>query len=255
MQPKPVFELPHYQLLNETREAFLKELLPTWIRELDLKSAIDVGCGQGYFSGTLQSLGLDVTACDGRRENIEIAARNHLGVNFRVANAEDPALATLGKFDLTFCFGLLYHLENPFIAIRNLQGLAGKVLMLESVCIPGDRAILDLRDEGKTEDQGLNFVAFYPTEACLVKMLHCSGFPHVYRFRRMPDHEDFREGRTQGRVRTIMTASRAPLNFSILVEASDPPQVVNPWATGWGKVRGSAHVLRNALRPVKEKTD
>jgi len=32
---------------------------------LSLRTAIDVGCGLGYFSGFLRSLGFDVTAVDG----------------------------------------------------------------------------------------------------------------------------------------------------------------------------------------------
>ena len=47
-----------------------------------------------------------------------------------------------------------------------------------------------LVDEGKTEDQGLNHIAFYPTEACLIKMLYRSGYSHVYVFNVPPDHSD-----------------------------------------------------------------
>jgi SAM-dependent methyltransferase len=254
MPPKPIFDLPHYERLNETREAFLREFLPAWIGRLGLNTAIDVGCGLGYFSRALQGLGLRVTACDGRRENVEEASRRYPQISFRVANVEDSALESLGKFDLVFCFGLLYHLENPFAALRNLHALTGKVLLVESMCVPGGRALLDLREEGKTEDQGLNFVAFYPTEPCLVKMLHSAGFPFVYRFSRMPEHEAFHEGGTRKQMRTMLAASKDTLEFPILVRATDPPQIVDPWATGWGKVRGSADRLRALLRPDRVRT-
>jgi SAM-dependent methyltransferase len=249
MPPKPIFDRPHYQRINEAREAFVREFLPAWIDGLSLKTAIDVGCGQGYFSEALQRLGLSVTACDARQENVEEALRKYPQISFRVANVENGDLKDFGKFDLVFCFGLLYHLENPFAALRNLHTLTVKVLILESMCVPGGRALLDLREEGKTEDQGLNFVAFYPTESCLIKMLHYAGFPFVYRFSHMPEHEHFHEGGTRRQMRTVLAASEDALEFSNLERATDSPQIVDPWATGWGKVRGTAGRLRALLRP------
>ena len=104
-------------------------------------------------------------------------------MEFRVADAEDGRVGSLGKFDLTLCFGLLYHLENPFAAIRNLFALTAKVALLEAMCLPGDEPVLGVREEGPTEDQALRYIALYPTENCLVKLLYRSGFPFVYRVR------------------------------------------------------------------------
>jgi len=54
-------------------------------------------------------------------------------------------------------------------------------------------AAMELLDEGSSKDQGLDFVAFYPTEECLVKMLYRSGFPFVYLFQRLPEHALYRQ--------------------------------------------------------------
>ena len=252
MPQKPVFDLPHYQALNETREGFLRELLPGWIQELNLKTSVDVGCGQGHFSAFLQSAGFRVMACDGRRENVEEAARKYPSIDFRQANVEDPAILEMGKFDLVLCFGLLYHLENPFAAIRNLHSMTRQVLLLEGMCIPGEEPVLNLRNEVNAEDQGLNFVAFYPTESCLVKMLISSGFPFVYRFRRRPAHEDYSESPRRKQVRTILAASCVPLSNSILDRATDSLNNADVWATSLAKVRMAAHRVRVALHPGRD---
>src|SRR5262249_7759633 len=155
--------------------------------------AIDVGCGLGYFSALLKSLGFDVTAIDGRQQNVEEAARRHPGIVFKRCDAQSPELVQFGKFDLVFCFGLLYHLENPFLTIPYLLEMTKKLLLVEGVIYPGRDPVMGLVDEGATEDQGLNHVAFYPTESCLVKMLYRSGFARVYRFAPLADHIEYRD--------------------------------------------------------------
>ena len=117
---------------SETRDArmeFLRRVIPPWQPLLGLHTALDLGCGVGYFSTMLRDLGLSVTAADARPKNIAEARSRHPGIDFRVADAEDASLASLGTFDLVVCFGLLYHLENPLRAMRNLRALTGKILV------------------------------------------------------------------------------------------------------------------------------
>jgi hypothetical protein len=40
---------------------------------------------------------------------------------------EDLSLRDIGTVDLVLSVGLLYHLENPFRAIRNFHALTGKL--------------------------------------------------------------------------------------------------------------------------------
>ena len=110
------------------------ELIP----KVSIKTAIDVGCGLGHFSRLLQSLGLEVAAVDGRQQNVDEARRRSTNIQFQQFNAEDMNISRLGAFDLGFCFGLLYHLENPLLTIRNLRAITGKILLVESVIFPGN---------------------------------------------------------------------------------------------------------------------
>ncbi len=217
-----IFDQPHQAEYMERRCAFLSRFLPQWKRELDLRTALDVGCGVGYFSAFLRDMGFQVTAVDGREENVAEARARHSGIEFRVCDVEDPQLSALGTFDMVLAFGLLYHLENPFRAIRNLHALTGKLLLIESLFVPGEAPALLLLDEYAVEDQSLRSVSCYPTEAAIAKMAFRSGFPHVYRFREFPDHEQFRRVDGRDRVRTLFAAATCDVRSPLLEAATEP---------------------------------
>lgn len=227
---------------------FLRRVILPWTPELGLRSALDLGCGVGHFSAMLRDLGLQVTAADARSANIEEARSRHPGINFQVADAEDPSLATLGTFDLVVCFGLLYHLENPMRAIRNLRALAGKLLLLESMSLPEEQPFLLLRDEPPGEDQSLRAVSCYPSEGAIVKMSYRAGFPHVYRFKELPDHEDFRAGVGRAQARTVIAASMSALHSPLIDIAAEPTPSGDLWTTD---PTGITKVLRRFRRNMK----
>ena len=254
MSAPRIFDREHYDRLNVSRGALVSSLLMELKEPLGLKSAIDVGCGLGHFSGLLRGLGFDVTAVDGRAENAEEAARRHPGINFHTCNAEDPQLRKLGKFDLVFCFGLLYHLENPLLVIRHLQAMTGRLLLLDAVVFPGDEPIMALVDEAPLEDQGLAHFAFYPTQACLEKMLYRAGFPFAYRLAEMPDHPEYYSGRHTRKIRTMLAASAAPISSTRLLPVAEPSISIQPWnpailppSSALGKIR------RFAAKPLPQK--
>ena len=231
-----VFDMPDAVRFTEARQRLLRQILPDLKRQLVLETALDVGCGVGYFSQLLTDIGLRVVGCDGRRENVEEAQRRLPEIKFDVVNVEDLAMRQLGSFDLVLCVGLLYHLENPFAAVRNFAALTTKVLLIESVVIPGHQPISWLRDEDHSEDQGANFVAFYPTESCIIRMCYSAGFTFMYRFNQLPAHEDFRSTLSRKRTRTMLVASKVRLDYPVLELVPEPLRMVNPWATQWVKL-------------------
>src|SRR5208337_2303048 len=114
------FDTPDAIRFVEARKTALRPLLSYLHGELRMHTALDVGCGVGRLSVFLQELGFQVVAADGREENIQEARRRYPEIVFRQVNVEDVSLQQWGTFDLVFCVGLLYHLENPFLAIRLL---------------------------------------------------------------------------------------------------------------------------------------
>jgi hypothetical protein len=126
---------------------------------------------------------------------------------------------------------------------------------------------MELLDEGQVEDQGLNYVAFYPTESCLVKMLYKAGFPFVYRFRQLPDDPQFANRSVRKRCRTFVVAAKIPLDVANLLLASEPLRYVlsksDPWTTPWSRITqywgGKSIVVKRAvarvLKPSRGKVD
>lgn len=255
MSQIPPFDNDAYKTFNSSRSAFLRRFLPGWKKEFAMETAIDVGCGYGFFSSHLAEQGFRVTAIDGREKNVSEAQRRHPAITFRRFDAEDHTLVNLGTHDFVLCFGLLYHLENPFKAIRSLRVLTRHLLLLEGMCIPDRRPVMELRGEGPTQDQGLEHVAFYPSEACLIKMLYRAGFPHVYTFREPPQHPFYHGSFELHRYRTILLASNSPLQHSSIQLATEPESSDYPWRTTFSrvkwKIRLGLHKVKQTLVPVK----
>ncbi len=224
------FDQKEYRQLIEARGETIHRAVKRLKPALGLSNAVDAGCGVGFFSQTLAECGLNVCGFDGRGENVAEARRRFPHIPFEQGDIEEPAILQLGRFDFVLCFGLLYHLENPLRAIRNLRGLTEKCLLLESMCLPEEKPAMLLREELRQEDQGLTDVACYPSEGSLVKMLYRAGFRMVYRVIPLPDHEDFRETTEHARRRTVLLASYTAIDIAGFRLIPDSHEAEDPWA-------------------------
>lgn len=252
MQGKWPFDSETTQGYTNIRQEFARQFLADVRKQEELDSAADIGCGVGYFSKFLSELGFRVLAVDGRRENVEEATRRHPGIKFIARNVEDESFSQIGTFDFVLCVGLLYHLENPFRAIRNLHSVTGKVLLLETMCVPGRDPGLQLLDEPEVADQALNYVAFYPNEPCVVKMLYRAGFPFVYRFKILPRDDQFRMTLGRKRSRTILLGSKVELAVPNVILEREPVRTTigpeNPWITAFSRIQALAGPSRGAAK-------
>ena len=136
-----LFDEPYYLRINQARWSAAERILDN-LREqtaVDLKTCLDVGCGPGWFTEKLQGKNFLVEGLEGRSTLVREARRRVPGVVFHQADAEsDGETRSLGTYDLVFCFGLLYHTENPFRVIRNLRRPTRHLLLIETVLIPLD---------------------------------------------------------------------------------------------------------------------
>jgi len=224
------FDQRHYRKLIAARAETIRRVVAKLKPAFRLESGLDAGCGVGFFAKTLEECGLNVCGFDGREENIAEARKRFPNLPFETADVQDRNILELGRFDLVLCCGLLYHLENPLLALRNLRGLTGKCLLVESMCIPEEKPSMLLREEPRADDQSLTEVACYPSEGSLVKMLYRAGFAAVYRVIQLPAHDDFRDTPEHTRKRTVLLASCAAVDvagFRLLAEPAEPP---DPWS-------------------------
>jgi FkbM family methyltransferase len=233
--------------INDARGAFLESFLPDLIRKSNITTALDVGCGAlGVFSRLLKDLGLVVTALDGRPHNVAEARKLNPTVDFKVCDVENPSILSLGRFDLVLCFGLLYHLENPFLAIRNLFEITEKYLLIEAQTAPHKALISVMYEEPHAINQSLNYVAYMPSESSIIKMSYKVGFPKLYRSCHFPNHPDYRRSLRRKKVRTILMASKTDnpepikqwgsVKFCLIPEPNLPILSPRIWDTALGKV-------------------
>lgn len=247
------FDQKEYRALITAREETLRRVVNKLKPALGLSNAVDVGCGVGFFSQTLAECGLQVCGFDARAENVSEARARFPGIPFEQADIEDRGISRLGQFDFVLCFGLLYHLENPLQAIRNLRAITEKCLLLETMCLPEERCSLLLRQEPQQDDQSLTQLSFYPSEDSVVKMLNRAGFAKVYRLALLPEHDDFRETREHLRRRTVLLASTVAIDvagFRLLLE---PQETEDPWAKPSKRATLPQRLGRFLASPLRKK--
>jgi SAM-dependent methyltransferase len=207
------FDKPHARRFVEARQVMLRPVLQDLREKLKPRSVADARCGVNYFSGYLRNLGFDVVGFDGRAANAAEARRRFPEIDFHTANVEDESILRSGSYDMVLCVGLLYHLENPMRALRNLSTMAKEALLIERYSTPDRQTAFYLREEPIFEDQSLTHLALYPSESSLIKICYKIGFQSIYRFIILPDHEDFRDRPRRKRQRTMLLASRTRLDF------------------------------------------
>jgi FkbM family methyltransferase len=223
------FDQRHYRNLIAARAETVRRVIAKLKPLFRLSTALDAGCGVGFFTKTLDECGLAACGFDGRGGNIAEARKRFPDLAFETADIEERTICSLGRFDFVLCCGLLYHLENPLRAIRHLHALTGKCLLLESMCIPDEKASLLLREEPRADDQSLTDVAWYPSEGSLAKMLYRAGFANVYRITPSPNHEDFRDTADHARRRTVLLASHAPIDVAGFRLYPEARETRDPW--------------------------
>jgi FkbM family methyltransferase len=224
------FDQRQYRKLIAARAETIRRVARRLKPVMGLATALDAGCGVGFFSQTLEECGLRVRGFDGREENIVEARKRFPGLAFETADIEERSVLGLGRFDFVLCCGLMYHLENPLLAMRHLRALTDKWLLLESMCIPDEKPSMLLREEPRTDDQSLTDIACYPSEGTLVKMLYRAGFAVVYRVTPLPEHDDFRDTPDHLRKRTVLLASSAPVDIAGFRLYPEPREAADPWS-------------------------
>jgi SAM-dependent methyltransferase len=96
---------------------------------------VDLGCLEGGYAVEFAKLGFDTLGIDAREENIQKCnfVKSDLGLtNLNFAKDDVRNLANYGKFDIVLCYGLLYHLNDPFAFLKTISNCTNKLLFLNT---------------------------------------------------------------------------------------------------------------------------
>lgn len=112
-------------------------------RDLRRDRVLEMGCGEGYHTVQLASRFGHVTALEARPRNLACALVNVFvhgaeNVHLRMMDVREAG-PSLGRFDLVFHSGVLYHLSEPVEHLRRIAGLSDQLLLDTHYAPPGDR--------------------------------------------------------------------------------------------------------------------
>ena len=227
-----LFDQPFYEAITRARLDHLESLgLP-----VDGKSVLDVGCGTGRLSEHFAQRSCDVTCVDGRPENIEQLRASYPGRKAAVVDVESDVLLEQGRFDVVLCYGLLYHLAEPWGFMQRVGELGSDLLLLETCVADAEEPMLSLVRDPDDPTMALRSVGSRPSPAYIAAALKSAGFPYVFRPHSAPDHPDFSWERRGDRavfrdghaLRQVFVAARQPLDLPALEQLEvAAPQLEN----------------------------
>jgi len=154
------------------------------------QTAIEFGAGaRGELTSFLESQGCDVTITDARKENVSEHLRRHplrKGYVLDINRDIEPDKV----FDISFCYGVLYHTDRPEQALINFQKHCRKLLLLETRVCHQDNGQINLCEERLLYNQSYTKTGCRPSRIWIFEKLK-SLFPYVYVTKTQPRHIEF----------------------------------------------------------------
>lgn len=216
--PFSVFLAPDAHAINHARQSHLGSL------GLDLKGkkVLEVGAGIGLHTPFFLERGCNVTVTDGRPENVAEIARRLPGVRTATVDLERNEPIALGRFDVIYCYGLLYHLANPQQALERLAEVCDGLLLLETAVSPGTFDELLMVRDPDAFNQAVSGIGCRPTRLWVLNRLKAL-LGHGYIPSTQPDHVDFPSDWVHTPIQTmhrsIFVGSRTPLGLATMSES------------------------------------
>ncbi|MCP8305470.1 MAG: methyltransferase domain-containing protein, partial [archaeon] len=187
VSPKDAFLSYHYQRHNQRRLEHLASL------GLNIagSAVLEVGAGIGDHTSFFIDRGCQIVTSDGRQENTAILRTRYPDVNVLHIDLDSPPKAVIELFDIVYCYGVLYHLKNPSVAIEFMSRCCRKMLLLETCVSFGDGDLFNsLTENAVNPTQSVSGRGSRPTRRWVYNQLK-RHFEFVYLPVTQPNHEEF----------------------------------------------------------------
>ena len=161
---------------------------------------LDIGCHEGFYAIQMSRHGMKVSAVDAREENLRrarfAAAASGAEISFRQGRVETLAGDEGRTYALTLFLGVLYHVEDPMLCLRQVAAVTGEMCLIETQVVDemegstewgaqewtrpykGILAIIDESGEfdNGNRETGVTPMATCPSPKALLFMLRQAGF-------------------------------------------------------------------------------
>jgi FkbM family methyltransferase len=153
------------------------------------------------------------------------------------------SLADLGSFDIVYCYGTLYHLQDPDGALARLARVCRGQILVETLVVPGSYPELHRVVEPLSANQGICGIGTRPTRSWVMSALR-RNFGHAYATLDQPDFPDFVTDwqmiAHDGNLRAVFVGSKYPIQSPALTAVlpvqhrnasvlAPPPQPSRVW--------------------------
>ena len=222
------FRTLHYLRHNQRRQ----EHLATLGLDLAKRRVLELGAGIGDHTTFFLDRGSSVVAVEPRPENVAFfrTAMGSAGyaspppVTIHALDVEGASKKLAGeRFDVVYCYGLLYHVKDPLLVLRFAREVCTSLLLLETcVSFGTHEAVNNVSENPSDATQAFSGTGCRPTRPWVFRRL-AELFEHVYMPLTQPWHEEFPVDWTAppppaGRLtRAVFVASRTPLANPLLV--------------------------------------
>jgi len=225
VNPVPTFHSDHYMRHNQRRQEHLASL------GLDIKnkSVLEVGAGIGDHTSFFVDRGCNVTSTEARPDCVGILRSRFPNLEVGQLDMESPEFDRDRKFEIVYCYGLLYHLSNPHVAIEFMANHCTDMLLLETcVSYGAEEAINPCTEPSESPSQAVSGQGCRPTRSWIFNELK-KYFDFVYMPITQPNHEEFpldweHFDPTKSYTRSVFVASRQKLSNPLLLLDEMPLQ-------------------------------
>jgi 2-polyprenyl-3-methyl-5-hydroxy-6-metoxy-1,4-benzoquinol methylase len=198
------FYYPGALHINSKRLEFIGKLN----LNLSNKKILETGCGgKGDITSYLLQHTNNIILSDAREDNIDYLKLNLHRTLYKLNENKMSTGQNLEKYvwdmnedlpskisvDIIFCFGTLYHLNNPDKALFNLSNICKEYCVISTAT------------NGSDKDNDINFIPEFQEKAQSYTLTGCRPsrkwvfnklkkyFKYVYAFKKQPNHPDFKK--------------------------------------------------------------
>ena len=218
--PEKDFWSTQYIRHNQRRQEHLASLnLP-----IAGRTVLETGAGVGDHTSFFLDRGCNVTITDPRPENLRRLRKRFPNCPIESLDLDHPRTEAY-HVDVVYCYGTLYHLENPAGALKFLARCGNEMLLLET-CVsdaPGEH-VYPVHEPCKQASQAFSGTGCRPTREWICARLK-KEFPFVYVTATQPWHEEFplewaNSGFNPAKLtRAVFVASRNQLDHPALLDS------------------------------------